>query len=295
MRWSRPFAIVLALAAALAPARAPAPVAKPALWKLADADTTIWLLGTIHVLPPDYRWRGPAIDRAVAEAQSLTLETVLDIDPGKVALLLNTLGRADGLPPLAERVPADKRATLAALIATSGLPVGGLDGFKTWAAAVMLTGAALQQIGVPITPTSGVEPQLSTAFRQAGKTVEGLETPEMQLGFFDALPEAGQRAFLAATLDTPAKAGADFRDLLAAWSRGDIARIAKAFADEPEFNGQARDLLIRRRDALWADALAKRLERPGTILVAVGAGHLTGPDSVQRFLAAKGLAVRRVQ
>jgi uncharacterized protein YbaP (TraB family) len=56
-----------------------------------------------------------------------------------------------------------------------------------------------------------------------------------------------------------------------------------------------RDLLIRQRDKNWADALAKRLDRPGTVFVAVGAGHLVGPDSVQKMLAAKGLKVTRVQ
>lgn len=296
IRPSRFLAAGLALAATFAPARTPPPlVAKPALWKLADADTTIWLFGTIHVLPPGYKWRGPAVDRALASAQSLTLETVLDIDPGKVATLLATLGRAEGLPPLAERVPATKRAALVDLMKEAGLPSAALDGYKTWAAAVMLTGAALGRIGIAADGASGVEPQLSAAFRAAGKPVEGFETPEMQLGFFDALPESGQRAFLTATLDGPADAGKEFRALLTAWSKGDVARIARAFADEPEFTAEARDLLIRRRDAAWADALAKRLERPGAIFVAVGAGHLVGPDSVQRMLAVKGLDVVRVQ
>jgi hypothetical protein len=37
------------------------------------------------------------------------------------------------------------------------------------------------------------------------------------------------------------------------------------------------------------------LEKPGVFFVAVGAGHLVGPDSVQKMLAAKGLKVVRVQ
>ena len=290
------FLIPLLALAAIAPAKAPPPVAAhPALWKLADADTTIWLFGTIHVLPANYAWRNGPVDKAIGDAQSLTLETVLDTDPGKVATLLTTLGKQAGLPPLAERVPPARRKALADLVKASGLPPTALDGFKTWAAAVMLTGAALRQIGVATTADSGVEPQLTHIFRDAGKPVDGLETPEMQLGFFDALPETGQRALLVATLDDPRKAGTDYRSLLAAWSKGDVARIAKAFADEPEFTPEARELLIRRRDALWADALAKRLGQPGTVFVAVGAGHLTGLDSLQRMLAAKGLTATRVQ
>jgi uncharacterized protein YbaP (TraB family) len=236
----------------------------------------------------------PAIKRAVDGAQSLTIETVLDQDPSKVATILMTTGTAKGLPPLAERVPPARRAQLAALVKASGFPPQMLDGMKSWAAAIMLTGAALSQIGVDAAASPGVEPQLTALFRAAGKPVEGLETPEQQLGFFNQLPESAQRAFLVATLDSPEKARAEFREMIAAWSRGDPDAIQRAFDKDPEFTPALRDLLIRQRDRNWAEALAKRLDQPGTVFVAVGAGHLVGPDSVQAMLAKKGLKVERV-
>jgi uncharacterized protein len=280
------------LALSAAPAAAP-PQAHPALWKVADADTTIYLLGTIHVLPRDYRWRDAKIDAAIASAQSLTLETVLDQDQGSVARLLVSMGRADGLPPLAARVPPARRAALAALVKRSTVPPATLDGMKTWAAAVVLTGAALGELGTAL--GEGVEPQLTRTFRDAGKPVDGLETPAAQLGYFDRLPESAQRAFLAATLDSPAKALADFRAMVSAWSRGDARALERSFADDPEFTPALRDLLIRQRDQAWADEIAARMAKPGTVLVAVGAGHLVGPDSVQRLLAAKGIKAVPVQ
>ena len=289
MRHLRLLAPLLLLAAA--PAQ---PQAHPALWKLADADTTIYLFGTIHILPAGTNWMDPAIKRAVDGAQSLTIETVLDQDPSKVATILMTTGTAKGLPPLVERVPAAKRAQLAALVKSSGFPPQMLDGMKSWAAAIMLTGAALSQIGVDAAASPGVEPQLTALFRAAGKPVDGLETPEQQLGFFNQLPESAQRAFLVATLDDPEKARAEFREMIAAWGRGDPEAIQRAFDKDPEFTPALRDLLIRQRDRNWADALAKRLDQPGTVFVAVGAGHLVGPDSVQKMLAAKGLKVERV-
>lgn len=283
------------LAPLLLLAAAPAqPQAHPALWKLADADTTIWLFGSIHILPAGTNWMDPKIKAAIDGAQSLTIETVLDQDPGKVATILTTTGTAKGLPPLAQRVPADKRAQLAALINASGYPASLLDGMKSWAAAILLTGAALQQIGVDAADSPGVEPQLTALFRSAGKPVEGLETPEQQLGFFDRLPESAQRTFLVATLDSPEKARTEFRGMIEAWSRGDPAAIQRAFDKDPEFTPALRDLLIRQRDRNWAEALARRLDQPGTVFVAVGAGHLVGPDSVQAMLAKKGLKVQRV-
>ena len=271
------------------------PQAHPALWKVSDADTTIYLFGTIHILPAGTNWMDPTIKRAVDSAQSLTLEAVLDQDPTEVATVLMKIGAAKGLPPLAERVPPAKRAQLAAMAKATGLPAGFLDGMKSWAAAIMLTGPALQQIGVDAAASPGVEPQLTALFRSANKPVEGFETAAIQLGFFDKLPESAQRAFLVATLDDPAKAKADFTKMLTAWEKGDPAAIEKSFADDPEFTPALRDLLIRQRDRNWAEAIAKRLDQPGTVFVAVGAGHLVGPDSVQKMLEAKGLKTTRVQ
>jgi uncharacterized protein YbaP (TraB family) len=276
-------------------AAAPAqPQAHPALWKLADADTTIWLFGTIHILPAGTNWMDPKIKKAIESSQSLMIETVLDQEPEKVAGLLMTMGRASGLPPLQQRVPAARRAQLAAMVKASGYPPSLLDGMKSWAAAILLTGVALQQIGVDAAQSPGVEPQLTALFRASGKPVEGLETPEQQLGFFDRLPESAQRTFLAAMLDSPEKARVEFRNMIAAWSKGDPAAIEKSFADDPEFTPALRDFLIRQRDRNWAEALSKRLDKPGTVFVAVGAGHLVGPDSVQKMLAGKGLKVVRV-
>ena len=286
---------LLALLALAVPAAARRSATRPALWKLADADTTIYLFGTIHILPRDYAWRGPKLDAAMGSALQLTLEVVLDRDAAEIGRVLATLGREPGLPPLAERVPPAQRPALAKLVAKTGVPAATLDGMKTWAAAIVLTGPVLASIGLKPGEAAGVEDQLTKLFRAAGKPIDGLETPAQQLGFFDALPETAQREFLRATLDDPAKTKADFARMIRAWSAGDVAAIARTFAEEPEFTPALRDLLIVRRDRNWADALQKRLAMPGISFVAVGAGHLAGPDSVQRMLADKGLKVERLQ
>jgi uncharacterized protein YbaP (TraB family) len=48
------------------------------------------------------------------------------------------------------------------------------------------------------------------------------------------------------------------------------------------------------RNARWASWIANRLKTPGTVFVAVGAGHLSGPDSVQSQLASLGVKSARV-
>ena len=265
---------------------------KPALWKLADADTTIYLFGTIHLLPEGVDWRTPALDRAMAASDTLVLETTISGDMTAMAQTMARLGVSPGLPPLLERVPVEKRAALAETIKASGVPAQALDRLETWAAAMTLMALQLQQMGY--NPELGVEKVLDTGAK-GGKKVVALETVEQQLGFFDQLSEPAQRAFLASAADDPEAAKGQFEAMLKAWSSGDVEGIARTFDSETALSPELREVLIKRRNVAWAEWLQKRLDQPGTVMVAVGAGHLAGPDSVQRMLAARGLKAERVQ
>ena len=271
----------------------PAPsAAGPALWELSDADTKIYLFGTIHLLPKGQQWRTPVLERAIAEADELVIETLID-DPAQSAQAIRKMGMSPGLPPLIERVPQEKRADLAKVIAASGAPAAALDRLETWAGALLLAGASYKSMGLD--PSVGVEQGLSGDYKAKARRISGLETVEEQLGFFDQLSETAQRELLVSVLDDPAEAKAQFAAMLATWSRGDVEGIAKTFDTEMKKSPELREALLRRRNARWAEWLDERMDRPGTVLVAVGAGHLAGSDSVQEMLRARGLKARRVQ
>jgi uncharacterized protein YbaP (TraB family) len=294
-KWALALAGLLLPLAACASAAEPAKADSkhPALWKLADADTQIWLFGTIHLLPEGQGWRTPVLDSALSGADELVLE-VADVDDMMAsAQAMQKLGMSPGLPPIAQRVPEAKRAALRAMIAESGYPEAVFDGLETWAAALPLLGVTFKRLGLD--PTLGVERQIGAPFRAAGKKVSGLETIEQQFGFFDTLSEGAQRALLMAVVEDTKETRAQFRAMLDAWASGDLAGIARTFDDETQMSPELREALMRRRNAAWAEWLERRLDRPGTVFVAVGAGHLAGEISVQSMLKAKGLRVKRVQ
>jgi len=286
-------ALAALLSATILPAATPVREARPALWKLADADTTIYLFGTIHALPDGVEWRGRRIDAALGASQELVLEAEFGDDPAAAARQLFAMGVKPGLPPLADRISPGRRPTLDALVRTSGMPPAALDTMKTWAAGVILFGHTMRDLGV--SSEAGVEARLRTLFAGAKKPIEGLETPAQQLGYLDGLSEAEQRVFLNGILEDPAKNRAELDAMLKAWVRGNEAAIAKSFEDDPEMSPELRRVLLVERNARWTDWLAKRLATPGTIFVAVGAGHLAGPESVRAMLARRGYKVTRVQ
>jgi uncharacterized protein YbaP (TraB family) len=266
---------------------------KPALWKLADADTTIYLFGTFHLLPKGLAWKTPAIEKALAASDALVMEVGNLDDQAAIGAALAQLAVSPGLPPIAERVPADKKAALQAMIAESGVPEAVFDRLETWAAGLMLTGVTFKRLGLD--PAAGVEQSLQGPWKASGKPLEGLETIDQQFGFFDTLSEDAQRKFLVGLLDDPAAAKAQFAEMLKAWETGDVAGIARTFDDETQMSAELRAALMARRNARWADLLKARMAKPGTSFVAVGAGHLAGPDSVLALLAAKGLKATRLQ
>ena len=271
-----------------------APSAQPALWQVADADTTIYLFGTIHMLPENYSWRTPAFDQVVNRSQSLVVETILDeANPQALAGELARLGIRQGLPPLAQRVSPDKRPLLEAAIAKTGVPRSAFDIMETWAAAFTILGTQFQNLG--LSAGAGVETALKQNFKQAGKPVGQLETNSEQLSLFDTLPEKAQRDLLEGSIETPTEMRGQFNAMLAAWARGDVNAIGKTFNEDLASSPELQHALIRRRNQNWSEWVERRLAAPGTTLIAVGAGHLAGPESVLDLLQRKGYQVRRVQ
>ena len=281
-----------ACASAPAPIRPPAHV-RPGLWKLYDADTTIYLFGTIHVLPKGYPWRTKAFNAAASRANELVLEVADLEDQTKTAQTFMKLAISPGLKPVLDRVSAEKRPALSRLIAKSGMSAETLNKFESWAVAITVAASTLRDLDV--SPDNGVERILTKQFKAAHKPVEGLETSEFQLGLFDALSPGAQETFLEGMADESVSPAKEYGDMLASWSKGDDKTIALSFDDEVKLSPELTEVLLRQRNRNWTDWLAKRLAKPGVVLVAVGAGHLAGPDSVQALLAKRGLHVVRVQ
>ena len=85
-----------------------------------------------------------------------------------------------------------------------------------------------------------------------------------------------------------------FDRLVTAWSKGDPDGVASEMNDSLKDSPEVAQALLVDRNKRWAAWIAERMQQPGTVFVAVGAGHLAGAQSVQAQLGAYRLKAVRV-
>jgi len=267
--------------------------AEPALWAVKDGQSTVYLFGTVHMLKDGMDWQSPKIAHAFGESHDLWLE-LIDDDDASVQSLVLSMG-LDAAHPLSSKLSAEDLARVDAAAKTAGIMFGerGLEPMRPWLAGIMLATGPIVQAGYD--PSSGADHVLKREALSAGKELHGFETAERQMNFFANLPPDEEMQLLKATLDDVAEGPAKIDEMAKSWEAGDVAAIDKLFLDfkEPQYQALYKLLIVDRNQA-WAAELAKRLKTgTGTSFVAVGAGHLAGPDSLIAALEHRGFKVER--
>lgn len=266
--------------------------ADPALWVVKDKDTTVYLFGTIHVLKPGLTWFDEAVRKAFDRSGEVVLELVMPEPAAMQALVMKEGVTADG-PTLTEQLPVDKRAAYAKAVTDLGLPANAFDRMRPWFAATNLSLLPLQKLGYD--PANGPEETITAAARAAGKPVIGLETAEQQIGYFAGLSQGAQVRFLTSTVEEVPRVATTMATMVRDWAAGKPEALAAQMNEDLKDSPEVAKVLLTDRNARWAKWVEARMARPGTVFVAVGAGHLAGAQSVVALLQRDGVKVRRVK
>ena len=263
----------------------------PALWSVSDADSTIYLFGTVHVLRPDTPWGSAKVDAAFDASQTVILEISNPDDQAAIVPLIQQHGLSPQTPLSSLLTPAEL-ADLDAAARSIGGSAAQFDPLRPWLVAVSLSAAPLIKAGYDL--KSGVEPILKQRAEEAGKPVGGLETIDRQIEILAGLSEPTQLAFLRSTLEDFDEATTELDTLVAAWATGDVETIDRVGVVEMRAESQeVYDALLVRRNTNWADQIQTLLAGSGTTFIAVGSAHLAGDDSVQEILEGRGVEVTR--
>jgi len=257
-----------ALAAAM-PSDAPpaAPSSEPAMFVVRDADTTIYIFGTFHALDGQSQWFSDRVKGAFEQSNELVLETLIPEQPAQVVQV------SPGFRP-------PSVSSSASFLASTRMAINAGQ-------------AQGMQVG------NGADMILRHQAEAEGKPVEGLETLQLQLDMFNRMPPA-PAAMPAPRIGQPVSANPmanlskAMTEMQAAWKRGDQTVFVRMLDQLKTASPETYRMMFTERNTRWADWIRARLQTPGTVFVAVGAGHLAGKDSLLVRLAERGIPSQRV-
>lgn len=275
-------------------AAATTPSPGPALWSFGDDDTTVYLFGTVHLLKPDTQWLTPHFEAAWQASDVLYMEANTDSAEVQAGLArkMQEIGVYRDGSSLLDRLSDEERATVAAAADALGVPLPAIAPLKPWLAGLQLSVMQLVKSGYD--PASGVETVLSGDPVIADKQRRYFETADQQIEFFEQLTQADQVAMLVAGSRAVVEEPEALDELVRAWSRGDVAELASLMSSVDAFGSEAvYQLLLTDRNRDWVPRIEALLSEPGTHMIAVGAGHLAGTDSVIAMLERRGHSVTR--
>lgn len=267
--------------------------AAPAMWKVSDADSSIWLFGSVHLLPPEVEWRSPHLDKVISKADRVYFET--DVSPAAQARIMPLsfeLGFMRDGRLLSDVIGTDLTDRLREAANAYGMPMPMLLTMQPWMAATTISVGVLADTGYD--PLLGVEQVLSASI--APERVGFLETPEEQLGFLASGDTEEQIAMLVATLDTLDAMVVDIDTMVQAWLDGDPEALGEIFLDQMGgYDSGMVERIIDQRNHNWVEQIEAMLDRNESALLVVGAAHLVDDVSVVRLLEARGYTAERVQ
>ena len=263
--------------------------ADPAMWVVKDADSTVYLLGTIHVMKPGVTWRSEKLDAALRSSSEFWMET--DANEAVVQTYALNFGM-DSRKELASSVGAKNFEKFVTIAKSHNIPTRDLHQMRPWLATIVLTQAQMASIGYD--PALGVDRTLQNESIATGKVVKSFESASDQLGHLADMPDEIAGEMFVQTLQEVGDGEKVIEALQTAWLSGNVKQLQKISADRMRREApELFDAIIKRRNDNWVKQIETLMQGSGTQFIAVGAAHLVGKDSLPDQLAKRGYKVQR--
>lgn len=261
------------------------------LWKVEGPDASVaYLLGSLHVLTPEYYPLADEINQAFAASKTLVEELDLDEmnDPAQMMAALGKAMLTDGRT-LDQIVAPSTFAEVTKRAERAGLPMVALQRMKPWLVAITLMGPTLQAAG--FTAELGVDKHFFDRAKQAGLKRQALETLAYQIDRFDQLsPKLQEDMLVSGMKDLDTQVG-NVQEMARQWAAGDVPTLEKELLASFEGSRELYDRLLVERNRNWVPHVETCLQQNAGCFIVVGAAHLVGPDGLPALLEKKGYKV----
>jgi len=276
----------LALAQARGTAAAARPASKGLIWAVERDGKTSWLVGTLHLLPPE-AYPLPAAEEAAFQSAETLIEEA-DPDELRTPEAAAKLLKRAFFPPgqtLQASVAASTFKVIVESATQAGLPVDAVQRMRPWMVAVTLAALEMQSAGFD--PALGIDRHFRDRALAMKKPVRTLEGALEQVAMLEALGPALQDALVIEALQGASTEVTQVRTLMTAWQAGDASAIERLLVDSAKDAPAIHQALFTDRNKRWVPKIEACLAA-GRCMVVVGAGHLVGTDGLVDLLSRRG-------
>lgn len=272
----------------------PAPAniqAHPALWTVHGPKGTMYLLGSIHVLPTELQWRTPPIDAALKAADVFVFEISMDATQrADIQAFVKENGYLPAGTALLSLLDGQAQKDYTAALNLTHVPPEKLASMRPWLALLVLeAGIVTQQ---HLSAEAGVDRQVyAVALGRKGADIRPLETAEQQLRLLMPEDQSLEIQEFDAGLKDLLNETTSVNDLVNAWARGDVTKLNDLMNSGFKENPRAEKTLFDDRNRAWVKKLEAMMDQKHIVFVTVGAGHLVGLKGVPALLRADGYRV----
>jgi uncharacterized protein YbaP (TraB family) len=261
------------------------------LWKVEDKSGSVaYLLGSLHVLTPEWYPLNTTINKAFADSKVLIEEVDID-ETNDPAVMMAALAKAmltDG-KTLDQMVSPEVYAEVERRAEKSGLPMMALQRMKPWLVAITLMTPTLQAAGFK--PELGIDQHFFALAKSSGMQRDALETIAYQLDRFDSMSPKLQEDLLKTTMEDLDSEVSGVKEMAQAWAFGNVAEMEKTNLKGLQESPELYQRLLVERNHNWIPRIERCLKEKSACFVVVGAAHLVGPDGLPTLLAKQGYTV----
>lgn len=271
----------------------------PAIWRVSDADNSLYLMGSFHALKSSDYPLSKAVNDAYADAELLAFEIAPEqLQSPELVRAMQQSAMLPATQSLQGMLPEDTWQDLLRWQRKNpDTPLASLQRLKPWYAALIIANTQSQAQGFE--PELGLDRHFMNKAKAVRKPSIGLEQMQDQIALLNGMKPAAQLQLLQEALGASGNPrNAELERLRALWVSGDAEELEKITVTKMrrEYPDLYQSINVARNQA-WLPQLRRLLddEREADVMVVVGALHLLGPDGLVRQLQANGYKVERLK